>query len=44
MLGLPNIIDYHILNNKRFVLTKDVINVVQLWQLDTLKCIHTFNA
>lgn len=41
--GLPHITDYHILNNKRFVLTKDSLNTVQLWQLDTCKCIHTFN-
>lgn len=36
-------VDYHILNNKRFVLTKDSMDVVQLWQLDTLKCVHTFH-
>jgi len=41
--GLPHITDYHVLNNKRFVLTKDTQQTVQLWQLDTAKCIHTFN-
>ena len=41
--GLPPITDYHLLNNKRFVLTRDTQNTVQLWQLDTCKCIHTFN-
>lgn len=41
--GLPHITDYHIMNNKRFVLTKDSSNAIQLWQLDTCKCIHTFN-
>jgi len=41
--GLPHIVDYHILNNKRFVLTKDSVGTIQLWQLDICKCIHTFN-
>ena len=40
---MPHITEYHILNNKRFVLTKDTADCVQLWQLDTCKCIHTFN-
>ena len=41
--GLPHITEYHVMNNKRFVLTKDTQQTVQLWQLDSAKCIHTFN-
>lgn len=26
--GLPNIVDFHVMNNRRFVLTKDSANVI----------------
>ena len=42
VIGLSHIVDYTVMNNKRFVLTKDSDRKVQLWQLDTCKCIHTF--
>jgi len=35
--------EYHVMNNKRYCLTNDSANNVQLWELDTLKCVHKFN-
>lgn len=41
--GLPHMTEYHVMNNKRYCLTNDSANNVQLWELDTLKCVHKFN-
>lgn len=35
--------EFYTLNNKRYVLTNDTANNVQLWELDSLKCVHKFN-
>ena len=42
--GLPKIVDKHIMNNKRFVLTVNEDKVVQLWKLDDLNLVKTFPA
>ena len=38
-IGMPKMIDRHIMNNKRFVLTQREDKVVQLWKLDELKMV-----
>jgi hypothetical protein len=35
-------VDYHIMNNKRFVLTKDNAKTVQLWQADTCEMVNEY--
>ena len=40
--GLPKLVDYHIMNNKRFVLTVDERGLVQLWQAETGNCVKEF--
>ena len=42
--GLPKIVDKHIMNNKRFVLTVNEDKVVQLWKLDDLNMVKTYPA
>ena len=40
--GLPKIVDKHIMNNKRFVLTVNEDKLVQLWKLDDLEMVKEF--
>lgn len=40
--GLPKIVDKHIMNNKRFVLTVNEDKLVQLWKLDDLEMVKDF--
>ena len=40
--GLPKLIEYHMMNNKRFVLTQDEQKHVQLWKLDELSLAREF--
>jgi len=40
--GLPWLVDYHIMNNKRYVLTVDSSKKVQLWECDTGRCIQEY--
>lgn len=42
ILGLPWIVDYHMMNNKRYVLTVDSAKVVKLWECETGKCIQEY--
>jgi hypothetical protein len=35
-------VNYHMMNNRRFVLTEDEAKKVQLYQLDTLKLVQEF--
>lgn len=37
--GLPKIIEKHMMNNKRFILTVNEDKVVQLWKLDDLNMV-----
>lgn len=41
--GLPKIVDKHMMNNKRFVLTVNEDKVVQLWKLDDLNVVKTYS-
>ena len=43
-LGLPKLVDYHIMNNKRFVLTANEEGLTQLWQADTAECVKSFGT
>ena len=43
-LGLPKLVDYHIMNNKRFVLTANEEGLAQLWQADTAECVKSFGT
>lgn len=40
--GLPKIVEKHIMNNKRFVLTVNEDKLVQLWKLDDLEMVKEF--
>ena len=40
--GEPRVIEYHMMNNRRFVLTRDENEDVVLWQLDTLQLVKKF--
>lgn len=42
--GLPKIVDKHMMNNKRFVLTVDENKLVQLWKLDDLEMVKEFQG
>ena len=39
---MPKLVDYHIMNNKRFILTVDQEDLVQLWQAETASCVKEF--
>lgn len=39
---MPKLVDYHIMNNKRFILTVDEQDLVQLWQAETASCVKEF--
>ena len=43
VIGLPTLTDFHIMGNKRYVLTNNSENAAQLWELDTARCVRTFN-
>jgi WD40 repeat protein len=40
--GLPEMCDYHLMNNKRYVLVKDKEQHSQLWEIETGKCVQSF--
>lgn len=40
--GLPKLLDKHIMNNKRFVLTVNEDKMVQLWKLDDLEMVKEY--
>ena len=40
--GLPEINEYHLMNNKRYVLTNNSEKKVQLWEVDSGKVVHEF--
>ena len=40
--GMPKIVDKHQMNNKRFILTLDEEDAVELWKLDELSCVKKF--
>ena len=42
--GLPKIVDKHMMNNKRFVLTVNEDKLVQLWKLDDLEMVKEFEG
>ena len=42
-LGLPELTEYHLMNNKRYILTNDSEKKVKLWELETGKCVHKFS-
>ena len=37
-------VEYHMMNNRRFVLTRNEDNLVELWQLDTLQKVSEFKG
>ena len=37
-------IEYHMMNNRRFVLTRDENEKVCLWQLDNIKLVQQFDG
>jgi hypothetical protein len=44
LVGLPEMCDYHLMNNKRYLLvkTKDP-ETAELWELETGRCLHKFS-
>ena len=42
--GLPHINDYHILKNKRYVLTNNSDNVTQVWNIDRCKLVKQYSS
>lgn len=40
--GLPHMTDYHMMNNKRYLLTNNSASECQLWELDSAKMVNTF--
>ena len=43
-VGEPRVIEYHMMNNRRFALTRNELERVSLWQLDNLKLVKTFEG
>jgi len=42
--GLPSITEYHILRNKRYIVTNNSVGKPQLWNLEKGKLIKTYNS
>ena len=42
--GLPWLTEYHILKNKRYVVTNNVEGTAQLWAIDQGKLIKTYHS
>jgi hypothetical protein len=42
ILGLPEMSEYHLMNNKRYVLIGDKAQQAELWEIETGKCVHKF--
>ena len=42
IIGLPEMSEYHLMNNKRYVLVGDKAQNAKLWELETGKCVKKF--
>lgn len=42
IIGLPEMSEYHLMNNKRYVLVGDKAQNAELWELETGKCVKKF--
>jgi len=42
--GLPWMVDYYMLKNKRYVITNNSANMPQLWNIDQCKLIKNYNS
>lgn len=42
--GLPWITEYHILKNKRYIITNNSINQPQLWNIDSCKLVKSYRG